>query len=169
VNVTVHYTRLSARGTTRYVERLVADDGARLTTTAAIAPEHQGRMAQAFLDQHLLPPEAPRLTGIRKHYFYREYFDVLAFFFAGGRLAGYYCDIVTPLRCEAGEYYLTDLFLDFWLRPGEPARGLDEDEFEAAVRAGAVTPDDARRARDTYRRLEREIALGIFPYRYIRA
>jgi predicted RNA-binding protein associated with RNAse of E/G family len=86
------------------------------------------------------------------------------------RFVGYYTDIATPLRrVGVGEYATTDLFLDFWPAPGRPAMELDLDEFEEALRAGQLTPELADGARASFERVRREIALGIFPYRYIRA
>jgi predicted RNA-binding protein associated with RNAse of E/G family len=167
--INVHYTRLSARGTHVYRERRLADDGRRLTSFAVIESEAQPRLAQAFWNQGLLP-RGPLLGSLRKHYFYNEHFTVLAFFFVDGTLAGYYCDIATPLeKVGPADYRMTDLFLDFWLAPGQRPMALDEDEFEAAVAAGVVTADLADCARLTFERLRGEIAAGIFPYRYIRA
>lgn len=167
--IRVHYTRLSARGTRVYREQRLADDGRRLTSFDVIPAEDQSRLAQAFWDQGLLPP-GQLLGSLRKHYFYGEHFTVLAFFFVDGSLAGYYCDIATPLeKFGPADYRLTDLFLDFWLAPGQPPRALDEDEFETAVAAGVVAGDLADCARRTFARLRAEIAAGTFPYRYIRA
>lgn len=166
--VRVHYTRLSARGVTVYTEHRVEDDGVRLTTDEHLPPDIVERISAAFWRQGLLA-EGRRLTRIRKHYFYHEYFDVLAVFDTAGALAGYYVDILTPLRQVDGEYYATDLFLDFWLAPGQPPMELDQDEFDAAVAAGVIAPELAAQARATFVRLRGEIAAGVFPYRYIRA
>jgi predicted RNA-binding protein associated with RNAse of E/G family len=92
---------------------------------------------------------------------------VLAFYDLNGELAGYYSDIVTPLRKVGAEYFLTDLFLDFWLAPGQPPRALDLDEFEAGVAQGLMAEDDVVHARETFARLQNEIQAGIFPNRYI--
>jgi hypothetical protein len=166
--INVHYTRLSARGTRVYRERRLEDDGRRLTSFDVIGIEDQPRLARAFWDQGLLP--AGQLLGsLRKHYFYGEHFTVLAFFFVDGTLAGYYCDIATPLvKTGPADYQMTDLFLDYWLAPGQRPMALDEDEFEAAVAGGVVPADLAHCARLTFERLRGEIAAGIFPYRYIR-
>ena len=164
--VRVHYTRLSARGTVIYAEPCLEDNGTRMTTETDLAPADAERISKAFWRQALLP-EGRRLTRLRKHYFYHEWFDVLAVFTEDGALAGYYIDIVTPLRQVDGEYYLTDLFLDFWLAPGQPAMELDLDEFDAAAAAGVLTPEQAEQARATFARLRREIAAGVFPARYI--
>ena len=164
----VHYTRLSARGTVVYAEPLVSDDARALVTQTDLAPADAARISAAFWRQGLVA-EGRMLRRIRKHYYYHEWFDVLAVFDVDGGFAGYYADIVTPLVRVGTEYAATDLFLDWWLAPGQPAKPLDEDEFEAAVAAGVVTPDVAATARATFEGVRGEIAAGVFPYRYIRA
>src|SRR6185369_11734169 len=111
MDVTIHYRRLSARGTTIYREGFVSDDGRRLTTHTELAADERQGLSQAFWDNHMLP-HGYLLSSIRKHYFYNEYFDVLAVFGPAGELAGYYCDIATPLQKIGDDYYLDDLFLD---------------------------------------------------------
>jgi hypothetical protein len=166
VQVSIHYTRLSTRGTTIYHEGLVTDDGQRLTTYSVVPEAERASLAEGFWRQNLLP--TGRLLGaVRKHYYYNEYFDVLAFSDVDGVLAGYYCDIVTPLQKVGDDYYLDDLFLDYWLAPGQPPLALDEDEFEAASAQGLLTAEQIEHARATFARLRDEIAAGGFPYRYI--
>jgi predicted RNA-binding protein associated with RNAse of E/G family len=114
--VNIHYRRLSSRGTTIYHEGLVADDGQRLTTFTELTPKECQGLSKAFWNSGLLP-HGYLLSSIRKHYFYNQYFDVLAVYGPAGELAGYYCDIATPLRKIGDEYYLEDLFLDYWLAP----------------------------------------------------
>ncbi len=164
--VRINYQRLSARGTVIYSEPCLEDNGTRMTTETDLAPADADRVSKAFWRQALLP-EGRRLTRLRKHYFYHEWFDVVAFYDETEALAGYYIDIVTPLRRVDGEYYATDLFLDFWLAPGQPAVELDQDEFDEAAAAGAITPELAAQARATFAQLRGEIAAGVFPARYI--
>jgi predicted RNA-binding protein associated with RNAse of E/G family len=167
MDVHIHYRRLSARGTTIYTEGFVSDDGRRLTTFNELTPEERRGLSQAFWDNQMLP-HGYLLTSIRKHYFYNEYFDVLAVYGPAGELAGYYCDIATPLRKTGDEYYLEDLFLDYWLAPGQPPLALDEDEFEEAVTQGLLSQEQIAAARAAFARLGEEIAAGIFPDRYIK-
>jgi len=166
MQVNIHYTRLSASGTINFCEELVADNGQRLTTYVVLTEEERLQMSQACWKSNMLP-HGYLLGSLRKHYFYNEYFDVLAFYDLDGTLAGYYCDIATPLRKVGDDYYLTDLFLDYWLAPGQPAMALDEDEFDAAVGAGMLTAEQIECARTTFARLRDEITASIFPYRYI--
>src|SRR5947207_12172083 len=149
MEVNIHYTRLSARGTTIFHEGFVADDGRRLTTHTQLTAEE----CQAFWDGHLLP-RGYLLGSIRKHYFYHEYFDILAVFGPARELAGYYCDIATPLRKIGDDYYLEDLFLDYWLAPGQPPMALDEDEFDDAVAQGLLSAEQIASARATFARLD---------------
>src|SRR5260221_7588314 len=97
MEVTIHYKRLSARGTTIYREGFVADNGWRLTTHSELTAEERLGLSQAFWDGNLLP-SGYLLGSIRKHYFYNEHFDILAVYNPAGALAGYYSDIATPLR-----------------------------------------------------------------------
>ena len=168
MDVTIHYRRLSARGTTLFREGFVADDSRRLTTYSIVREAERISLAKGFWRDSMLAPG--RLLGaVRKHYYYNEYFDVLAFYDTGGELAGYYCDIVTPLQKVGAEYFLTDLFLDYWLVPGQPPRALDEDEFSSVVGQGLLNAEQIERARATFSRVREEIGAGIFPQRYIAA
>jgi predicted RNA-binding protein associated with RNAse of E/G family len=166
MNVNIHYRRLSARGTTIFREGFVADDGQRLTTYTELTTQERLGLSQAFWDNTMLP-HGYLVSSIRKHYFYNEYFDILAIFNPAGELASYYCDIATPLRKIGDDYYLDDLFLDYWLAPGQPPRALDLDEFEAGVAQGLMAEQQVTRARETFSRLGSEIGAGIFPSRYI--
>jgi len=167
MDVNIHYRRFSASGTIVFKEGFVADDGRRLTTYTELMSEAERlSLSQAFWDNKLLP-HGYLLGSIRKHYFYNEYFDILAVFGLGGELAGYYSDIATPLRKVGDNYYLDDLYLDYWLAPGQPPMALDEDEFDDAVAQGLLSQDQIERARATFARLGAEIAAGIFPYRYL--
>jgi predicted RNA-binding protein associated with RNAse of E/G family len=165
VDVRINYRRLT-RGISIYLEGIEADDGRRLTTYSVVPEAERSQLAEGFWRQQLLP-SGTLLSAVRKHYFYTEYFDVLAFYGLDGDLAGYYCDIVTPLQKVGAEYFLTDLFLDFWLAPGQPPRALDLDEFEAGVAQGLMAEDQVVHARQTFARLQTEIQAGIFPNRYI--
>jgi predicted RNA-binding protein associated with RNAse of E/G family len=166
MEVAIHYHRFSASGTTIFRETFVSDDGRRLTTHSVLPLEEQQGLSQHMWGQQMLP-EGYLIGSLRKYYFYDEYFDILAVYGLDGELAGYYSDIATPLRKVGDVYYLDDLYLDYWLVPGQPPRAMDEDEFEAACAQGLLTPEQMERARATFARLWAEIAAGIFPQRYI--
>jgi len=166
MEVAVHYHRFSASGTTIYHEGFVSDDGRRLTTHTILSEKERLGMSQSMWRQKMLP-EGYLVGSIRKHYFYQEYFDVLAVYGLDGQLAGYYSDIATPLRKVGDIYYLDDLYLDYGLAPGQPPLPMDEDEFEAACAQGLLTAEHIERARATFARLGAEIAAGVFPDRYL--
>jgi len=169
MQIRLHFTRLSAIGAHTFVENFLAEDEYRLTTHAVVPVEHREGLSAKFWSGGLLP-NSVRVASLRKHFFFSEWFDILAWFDEAGRFAGYYTDIATPLRrVGPGEYATTDLFLDFWQAPSRPALELDLDEFDEALTAGLLPPDLADGARASFERVQREIALGIFPYRYIRA
>jgi predicted RNA-binding protein associated with RNAse of E/G family len=166
MQVNIHYTRLSASGTISFCEGLVADNGQRLTTYVVLTEAERLQMSQACWKSSMLP-HGYLLGSLRKHYYYGEFFTVLECFNLEGKLAGYYSDIATPLQKVGDDYYLTDLFLDYWLAPGQPPLALDEDEFDEAVGAGVLTTEQIACARSTFARLREEIAAGVFPQQYI--
>ncbi len=166
MQVKVNYLR-PGKGVSVHLEDLVTDDGRRLITYKRLAGEAGQSLTAALVRLGWIDP-ADTITAIRKHYFYGEHFDVLEFFKAGGRVAGYYSDITTPLERVDGEYFVTDLFLDFWLAPGKPALELDEDEFAAAVAGGLLTGEQQAQALQAFERLRADIAAGIYPWQYIR-
>ncbi len=167
MEVRVHYTR-PGKGTSVYVDDLVRDDGRAMVTYTVLPPASGQAIAQALWQQRLVAAPV-QISAVRKHHLYGEHFAILEWFDPAGSLIGYYSDMVTPLRREHGEYYLTDLFLDVWLAPGQPARGLDEDEFAAAVAAGLISAEQQAGALAAYARVQSEIASGVFPFHYLRA
>jgi hypothetical protein len=166
MRVNLYYTRLSARGTINFQDEFVSDSGRRLTTCATLTDDDRLPVSQAFWKDNLLP-HGYLLSSLRKHYFYGEPFAIIELFNLAGELAGYYVDITTPLTMVGGDYYLTDLFLDYWLGPGQPPRPLDEGEFEEAIAAGVMSSAQIDSARTAFARLPGEIRAGIFPNQYI--
>lgn len=162
----IHYTR-PGKGTSVYDEGLVRDDGQCLETYTVLAPADSQGITQAMGGQGMLAA-GEVIAAVRKLWFYHEYFTIVQAYDAAGRQLGCYSDIAMPLRREDGEYFMTDLFLDLWLRPGEPPRELDEDEFEAALAAGVITAEQAALARDAWDRLRADVATGAFAARYLR-
>ncbi len=74
--------------------------------------------------------------------------DIGRFHLRDGTFTGCYANVLTPVTMREDEWETTDLFLDVWLpRVGTPVL-LDEDELDAAERAGAVDPVTAARARE---------------------
>lgn len=89
--------------------------------------------------------------------------DIGRFHRADGSLTGIYANLLTPCRIEGAEWYTTDLWLDVWLRPGEEAVLLDEDEFEEGVAAGHIDEATAVRAREEATAILDAAAAGTWP------
>ncbi|HSM03279.1 MAG TPA: DUF402 domain-containing protein [Longimicrobiales bacterium] len=95
--------------------------------------------------------------------------DIGRFHTADGEFTGIYANVLTPcvlhhpadtspLRWET-----TDLFLDVWVAAGRAPRLLDEDELEAAVRAGHLDGDTSDRARREARWIMERARAGAWP------
>jgi predicted RNA-binding protein associated with RNAse of E/G family len=81
-----------------------------------------------------------------------------------GKLTGYYCDMIVPMRqIGPARYAITDLFLDLWVSPTGESTVLDRDEFEEAASRGWVTTEQAALAERTLSRLLRLAEAGSFP------
>ncbi len=97
-----------------------------------------------------------------------ETYDVGRIHDREGRLTGYYCDMILPMRrIGSDRYAITDLFLDLWVSPNGQCTVLDRDEFEEAVRRGRVTDEQASLAERTLTRLLRLVEAGSFPPRLV--
>lgn len=87
---------------------------------------------------------------------------------------GYYCDIMKPVNRGidvAGKpnyFEITDLFLDLWINPDSSYEIQDEDEFEAAIRDGAIDSELAEKAWNVLDILIAEVAAGTFPPQFVR-
>lgn len=75
-------------------------------------------------------------------HFYGEHFGIITGQDPSSQTLGYYCDILTPLRREADQYFLIDLILALWIYPDLSFIELDRDEFSDATLAGVMPPDD---------------------------
>ena len=166
VKALIHFTR-PGKGESLYTENLLSDDGSRLDTRSD--PERDLAIAwsrRAWQPGGMLTEEQVIAT-VCKHHFYHEWFGIMQLFDAGGKLLGSYCDILTPLEKRAGEYYLTDLFLDLWIAPHGICKELDWDEFEEAAHQGLLSKTQVEKAAATLRRLVQEVHQGRFPNTYL--
>src|SRR5262245_52687945 len=110
MQIQFHYRRLSDIGVSVFVEDLVAETDHRLTTYAVVPEAYREDLWGRFWRGGLVP-ETVRVASLRKHYFFKEWFDILAWFDEAGDFVGYYTDIATPSRrVGPGEYTTTDLF-----------------------------------------------------------
>jgi predicted RNA-binding protein associated with RNAse of E/G family len=99
-----------------------------------------------------------------------EWHDIGRFHTAAGRFTGYYANMLTPVRFLAPHVWeTTDLFLDIWVGVDGAIVNLDEDEFDAAVRAGTIDADDAAAARAEAKRVAHAAARGEWPPEVARA
>ncbi|HSH45989.1 MAG TPA: DUF402 domain-containing protein [Longimicrobiales bacterium] len=89
--------------------------------------------------------------------------DIGRFHTADGAFTGLYANILTPVEVQDDEWRTTDLFLDIFLAPGHPARLLDQDELEGAMRDGHIDPALAAMARSEAARLMEAAAAGSWP------
>jgi predicted RNA-binding protein associated with RNAse of E/G family len=75
--------------------------------------------------------------------------DIGRFHLRDGTFTGLYANILTPVKMSGHQWETTDLLLDVWSGDDGRVELLDEDEFEAAISAGWMDPETAKRARST--------------------
>jgi predicted RNA-binding protein associated with RNAse of E/G family len=130
--VRIHYHRPD-RGTTVFFEHLVLDTP---DVKVTLLDTYEGREARAG-DRVILSAGAPVVWFV----FPGLCRDVGRFHLADGTFTGWYTNLRAPMRLEGANWYCTDLFLDHWLAAdGGSGLWLDEDELDAATRAGLVEP-----------------------------
>ena len=109
------------------------------------------------------------------------WYDIGKIYNLNNEWTGYYCDIMKPVKRSvdiAGDgqaqgsvsptFEITDLFLDLWINPDGSYEIQDEDEFEAAIRDGAIGSELAEKAQDALNTLIAEVAAGKFPPQFVR-
>lgn len=74
-------------------------------------------------------------------------FQVLHFWGDSGDFAGWYVNFEQPAVRMGNRLDTVDWHLDLWIEPDGSARWKDEDEADAAVAAGHLTPEDVATAR----------------------
>lgn len=153
--ITIHLARIG-KSTRSFTEGFVQDDGTRLTTFTVVPPDVRASLSAHFRAEGWFAPDQ-FIATVTKHLFYNEYFSIVEFRDEAGKVLGYYCDIVTPLERVGEDYFQTDLLLDLWVSPKGDCQVLDEDEFEAAVRAGLLSDELRARALGTLDWLKSEL------------
>ena len=81
----------------------------------------------------------------------------------GGRLLGWYTNLLRLPEISEGRWELTDLFLDVWQPPDGPARLLDEEDLAAALEAGAISREEARQVEAEAAAVLRSARAGRWP------
>lgn len=80
-----------------------------------------------------------------------------------GRLVAHHVDICRPLEESDGMLSFLDLKLDLLLCADGKACWLDQDEYQAEVDSGAISPAWQKSVSDTVAALDSERAAGAFP------
>ncbi len=91
------------------------------------------------------------------------WYDIGKIYNLNNQWTGYYCDIIMPRKRTETAFEIVDLFLDLWVLPGGGYEILDEDEFEAALQAGVIETELAKRARNALKDLIADVTSGKFP------
>ncbi|MDT8435886.1 MAG: DUF402 domain-containing protein [Gemmatimonadota bacterium] len=96
-------------------------------------------------------------------------YEVAAVYDRSGRFLGWYTNLLRPPEIHGDRWELTDLWLDVWQPAGDgPARILDRDDLAAALRAGHVEPDEARRVEGEAEAVRRATRAGRWPPKVVR-
>lgn len=162
MKINIHYARYGKKETI-YVEDISHDDGVHLIACSILTPDNTGEWSKQVWRDVGIMAEGQRVHKVVKHAFYGQWFGVIELFDADNHLLGYYCDVVTPLRKEDGEYFLQDILLDLWIFPDGRCVELDWDEFEAAVQQGLLPEEHRQKAVETMHWMVNQTQLGLFP------
>lgn len=85
-----------------------------------------------------------------------------------GQTIGYYVPISMPLKRRNEQLEAYSLLLALWLQPDDRVTVLHEEQFEAAVAAGDITPVEAEHAEHRIRELTAISAKKQFPPALVR-
>ena len=94
------------------------------------------------------------------------WYDVGKVYNLNNEWTGYYCDVMKPVKRSTNvegkldSFEITDLFLDLWINPDGTYQIQDEDEFEDAVRDGAIDAELEKRASNVLKALITEVEAG---------
>jgi predicted RNA-binding protein associated with RNAse of E/G family len=153
--VTIRYRRLPDRE--RIFQQLLVRESREVTVTLlAAAPIDQPVVAGGV---EVLEPGAPVVWFTYPGLWY----DIGRFHLRDGTFTGLYANILTPVNMTGNQWDTTDLLLDVWKGGNGAVELLDEDEFEAAIRAGWMDGETAWRARSTAAALIRAARAGEWP------
>jgi predicted RNA-binding protein associated with RNAse of E/G family len=90
--------------------------------------------------------------------------DIGRFHTADGTPTGLYANVLAPVEFVAPDRWrTTDLFLDVWLDAAGRLHVLDEDELDAALRAGWIDEATAAAARAEAERIRADALAGTWP------
>ena len=143
--VIINFAR-PGKGIMRYIEGLVDENAIRIETLNQVPPDSSLQWCEEVWWPNGLIPHGTLIGSVRKYLFKKEWFSIMELLDTSGDHLGFYVDIDTPLRKSGAELYLTDLFLDLWIRPDGTFVELDRDEFEKAYQVGLLTTHDYKKA-----------------------
>jgi len=161
VKITLYRIGKSAR---TFTEGLVEDNGIRIKTLSELLDNEAEELSSLYRRNGLLNNEL--IYYVRKFSFYEDYISVLELRDKNQTLIGYYCDVTTPLVKNEHGYFLTDLFVDYWIVPKKKIIELDRDEYEEARRNGLISKENELIVQRTSERIMREWKQGVFPEKY---
>lgn len=95
-------------------------------------------------------------------------YEVAAVYDATGKRLGYYTNFIRLPVIEHGRWDLTDVYLDVWQAPGEPAVLLDQDDLVEAVAGETIGPDEARAVEAEAEAVLRAAHAGRWPPKVVR-
>lgn len=90
------------------------------------------------------------------------WYELGRFHLRDGTFTGWYTNFCTPVRFGP-LWEATDLFLDHWLSAAGWEEWLDEDELDAAIERGLVTPALVERLQGERDQVARRLAAGLWP------
>ncbi|HEX2166458.1 MAG TPA: DUF402 domain-containing protein [Longimicrobiales bacterium] len=153
--VEIHYTR-PPRRTTVFRQHIVQ----RTSECVVTLLDHTDlSKAVTVRETVVLEPGAPVVWFT----FPGMWHDIGRFHTTDGRFTGFYANVLTPVSAiVSNRWETTDLFLDVWA-DNAGTELLDEEELDAALNAGAVTPADGARAREEAAALVAAAAAGTWP------
>ena len=94
------------------------------------------------------------------------WYDVGKVYNLDNEWTGYYCDVLKPVKRSTNVegkldcFEITDLFLDLWINPDGTYEIQDEDEFEEAVRDGAIDAELEKKAWKVLKALIADVEAG---------
>jgi predicted RNA-binding protein associated with RNAse of E/G family len=98
-----------------------------------------------------------------------RWYAVESIYDQGGGLVAHHVDICRPLEETDGMLSFIDLKLDLLIRADGEASWLDQDEYQAEIDAGTISPDWQKAVSEIAATLESERIRGDFPPAVIRS
>jgi predicted RNA-binding protein associated with RNAse of E/G family len=151
--VAIHYRRLPD-WLEVFEQAVVADDGRCVVT---FLPAARVKKPMEVEGRVVLEPGSPIVWFTWRG---EVWHDVGRFHRADGTFAGFYANVLTPVRMHGARWETTDLFLDVWMDADGRVSILDRDEFDAAVDAGWIDAPTAARAIAEAERLAEDARRG---------